>query len=198
MATANNTTIFVVLVAAAAIILIGKNFLGDYGTLVPAALKKETVAPIDDWKPFTSESNHFEAGFPNPPQHVSKSVPIPDTDKKNLFDIYISEQPNQTIFMVRVITYPDDYNFNGEALIRKGMEEMLGANDQNVLRKIEYGTFQGTKSLHFAVQNPTARTDALSFLIGRKLYLLSYVSHVDNYDDKAFSLFTDSFKLIKK
>jgi len=187
----------VILFVILLIVMIARTALENSYELLPADFSQEPQPEeLQNWKQVESKENGFQALFPTAPQHATKSVIIPDSDKKSVYDMYVSELKNGSIFMLRIVTYSKDYTFPSQnKALKSPMEEMMSANDKNVLRKVENQTFQGFPAVNFAIQNPKEKMEGISFLVANKLYLLSYIAKLANYRAGEFTQFANSFKL---
>lgn len=159
----------------------------------PKVLK---AAPFSDWREFAQSNNKFTVVLPVVPQNATEAVPIPNSDKKRDYDMYVSEQLNGTIYMISLITYPNDYNTNDEVpLLHTIVDEMMTTNPNNQLSDIKDETFQGHKAVVYTIKNKEITIKGKSFIDGKTLYILNYMAKNPDFTESEYEHFINSFKL---
>lgn len=167
---------------------------------LPLTPKNEVkAAPFSDWKEYSPESKKFSASFPVVPQNATEVVPIPKSDKKRVYDMFVSEQINGTIYMISQITYPNDYDTSAEkTLLHMIVDEMMTSNPNNKLDKIADEVFQGHKAVAFTIENKEIKIEGKTFMVGKMLYILTYMAKTPDFTDVEFDHFIKSFKLLNE
>ncbi len=177
---------------------IGKSQLEDsYKTLPGNVGSKKQENDYSKWKEYTSQNDYFRAYFPHLPEYDTKKVRV--SDKKDIdgaLDVFISRLQNGTLLMVRVMRYPKNYLVPdiGKAL-KETMDDLLNANNQNILRNMSQSSFQNHQSINFSIQNPSARIDGTSFFANNSVYSLIYASNPSTFERSVFDHFLSEFVL---
>lgn len=198
----NWTFIGLSLLACVMVIFVVVNFfqgaLNYTYNFLPAALSsKFSKSSFEGWKVYKSEDGTFEAKFPTSVRHSSGSEPISKGPEKKLINTYLSEEPNGSIFMVSILTFPTETKDSKEynARLNEAMTRLQKANPQNIVWGINYDQFLDVSDLTFGIENPEQMMINKVFIKGKDLYLLSYTSKKDLFDQANFQYFLDSFKL---
>jgi len=149
-----------------------------------------------DWRLFEPASKDFKVDLPAIPQSAKQTVVIPNTDKKRRYEMYASEKMNGSLFMVNLITYPNDIDTsNHEEIIRGMMDELMLGNPDNHLANFEKTEFKNHEAFNFNIQNEQYDIQGKAFMVEKVLYLLFYASHQGNFNKADFQHFLDSFSL---
>lgn len=149
-----------------------------------------------NWQEFKSSLNQFKVLMPTAPQHATQAVPIPKSEKKRKYDMYVSEKIDGSVFMVNVITYPQELIVKeGENVLQDVVNEIMETNPNNHLEKMERATFQGYPAIDFAIQNNEFNIDGKALLTANVLYLLTYVAKNEIYNAQEYEFFINSFHL---
>lgn len=149
------------------------------------------------WRKFTPRSGLFEVLVPGNPQYVKDYLPIPNTDLKKRYDIYVSEKVDGTTFLINVISYPADYEIkSSKETIHQNIEELKSNRTNNPLNTLWEEMLADGKSLNFAFENQDYRIQGHSIHDDRIIYLLSYISKKETFDDDEYEYFIRSFKLL--
>lgn len=180
------------------LILLALNIKSAYKA-VPMKVSDEMKVPaFAEWREFTAQTGKFEVLLPAAPQYAKEAVPIPNMeDKKRRYEMYVSEKMNSTIFMVSLITYPSDFDMsNIDEMLHSAVDEMMQTNPKNRLTKNEDSQFNGNQALDFEIDNMEYHIAGKVFLVGKTVYLLTYIAKDDNFNLKEYEHFIDSFKLL--
>lgn len=151
------------------------------------------------WQEFRPRSGLFKVMLPHPPQYAKDLVPIPGSDQSRRYDMYASEKIDGTLFLVSVITYPDEAETSQVSdILKETVNELLHAKPDNKLSKLEEGMFKTQKSLDFSFLNGDLQVEGKVFIVGKTVYVLSYATRKNEFDSTEFKHFIDSFELIEE
>ena len=185
-----------------AILAIGLFYLGQPAHEPPPqtidfanAVHQLTAEDFSAWKEFVPQSKLFRVELPYPPQHATDLISMPNSDKKRRFDMYASEKGNGAVFLISVITYPEEVHPSSvEDTLKQTIEELMKHNPDNRLSKSEHTFFDQHPALDFAIANREFLVQGKALLIGRSVYMLSYASRVGEFDAEDYRYFIDSFQ----
>lgn len=170
----------------------------------PKQAKQEKTQPETaqavkpDWRTYTFDDDAFSVELPASPQHAEESLKDPNTGRVRKYDMYVSSLNDGSLYMISMITYAEDEELQGKVLLEAVRDEMTKAHPGNKLNGSTNGTFLNNDSIDFSIVNPEAEMGSKAFLAGNRLFLLTHMAPKDQYEQKDFSRFADSFKLLKK
>ena len=134
--------------------------------------------------------------LPAPPQSATESIAIPNTDKKRHYEMYVSEELNGSMYMVSLITYPDDKEIsNSSEMLKDTIDEIVQGKPGNKIKKMEDTFFQSHKAIEFNIVNSKYNVEGVVFMLNRTVFLLSYIASDSNFNRKDYDHFIKSFKL---
>lgn len=170
----------------------------DLYKVLPANLPASiSSTSFEDWRQFVSDHKKFKVLMPNMPHHATESLNDPKTQDKRIYDIYVSEKSNGTIFMISLITYPEDKETSDPAkLLKSIVDEMIASNPNNKLLSSRELSYLNNKAVDFSVENADVHMDSRAFVKGNTLYVLSYIAKIGDYNPSEYEHFIDSFNLI--
>ena len=170
-----------------------------YKVLPINASKPIDVSAFANWREFQPPSQRFKALLPAPPQYVKESVVIPDTEKKRLYEMYVSEKLNGTVFMISLITYPKDFLTSRPfEMLNDIVDEMIQNKPANKLKKREDVFFQNHEAVEFTIKNDKFDIQGTALMVDRTIYLLSYIASHSEFSSEDYQYFIDSFKVLPK
>lgn len=188
-------TIFVLLFLG--VLFLTSNIQNAYKMLPIKESKKMEVPSYAEWREFTANTGRFRVMVPMPPQYAKDAVEIAGTDKKRLYEMYVSEKINGTIFMISLITYPSEVDTsNVDQILEETVHEMVATNPQNELRDFKDETFRGHKAVNFEIANHEFHVEGEAFMVDKTLYLLTYVAKTEDYNEADYQYFIRSFELL--
>lgn len=151
------------------------------------------------WTEFTPKSGLFKVFLPSPPQYGKDFVAQPGTDKKKRYDMYASEKVDGTLFLITVITYPSEIDTKSSAdIMRQNIDELMHHKADNNLTKILEGVFQSHQSYEFTIENREFHVEGKSIQSGPRVFMLTYITKNDNFDQEEYKHFVDSFHIQEK
>ncbi|MDP1880727.1 MAG: hypothetical protein Q8K60_07290 [Parachlamydiaceae bacterium] len=160
---------------------------------------KEDPLLFSYWKKYESKSGDFEVLVPSEPQYAKDFIDIPGSDKKKRYEIFASEKPDGTLFMISVITYPTEIDMGNTREILKNMVHELAAGKKdhklNDLAEIEKA---GKLTYHFNIENNEFKIQGETFLVNNVQYVISYIVRKENYNEAEYNHFVNSFTLLPK
>ena len=83
-----------------------------------------------------------------------------------------------------------------DSILENVMNEMVVANPQARLKRLEFKDYEGYRALDFLIETPNIYIESRAFLAGRNLYLLTLIDKLDTYEEIDFQYFRDSFQLM--
>lgn len=159
--------------------------------------KDEQFSSFSYWKEFRPASGKFQVTLPSTPRYVKDMIPVPNSDKKRLYEIYVSEKLDGTVFMISAITYPSEMNTEDNETILKGMvDELMLAQPESKLSALYKAEHQAKPAYNFDIDNNDFKIHGKTFLVGKTLYVLSSIFLKDNDVREEYDFFVDSFVLL--
>ena len=150
------------------------------------------------WKSFTPRSQLFQVLLPSTPQYGKESIAIPNSDQKRRYDMYLSEKVDGTLFLISVISYPSAYDISSHDTLRQLIEELRNNNQQAKMNQFSQTTLQGYRAIEFDFENQTFETAGMAIRDDHVVYMLTYTTQKENFDDEEFEHFIHSFKILKQ
>ncbi|WP_075882489.1 hypothetical protein [Candidatus Protochlamydia sp. W-9] len=190
-------SIFAILMVG--VIFLAANMKDAYKVLPGPTQSEKIVSPYAEWREFTSESGDFKVLFPSMPQYAKEAVNVPNTDVKRRYAMYAAEKINGTVFMISVITYPQDFNTNNKnTIVRSVIDELIASDPANHLLEQRDAIFQEQSAIDFHLVNKEFDIEGKSFMIDKTVYVLTYVARNRDYDIADYKHFIESFRLLSK
>lgn len=187
--------IFIVLMIG--VIFLATNLKEAYKVLPGSTVPTLDIDPYASWREFSPESGSFQVLFPAVPQFAKEAVNIPNTDKKRRYEMYASETVNGTVFMVSVITYPQDYDTTNQTqTIESVIDELVVSDPANHLLESRQAVFLAFPAMDFHMVNKEFDIEGKSFMDGKTVYVLTYVARNNDYNREDYDHFIHSFHLI--
>lgn len=181
------------------VIFLATNLKDAYKVLPGSTTPILNADPHASWREFSPQSGSFKVLFPAVPQFAKEAVNIPNTDKKRRYEMYASETINGTVFMVSVITYPQDYDTTSKAqTIQSVIDELVASDPANHLLESRDTVFLDFPAMDFHMVNKEFDIEGKSFMNDKTVYVLTYVARNNDYDQKDYDYFINSFHLISQ
>jgi hypothetical protein len=150
------------------------------------------------WQKFIPRSGLFEIFLPSPPQYGKDFVAIPNSDKKRRYDIYASEKVDGTLFLISVVTYPPEVDISSYGdILRQNINELMHNKTDNRLNNLWQHMFQDLQSLDFSFENQEFHVEGRAIHDDHIVYMLTYITQKENFDNEEYQHFIDSFKILK-
>ncbi len=150
------------------------------------------------WKSFTPPTGEFKALFPSLPQHAAENTRDPHTNQPRNYVMYVSEKPNGTLLMVSMITYPKDGTMAPPTqILHNVMQELMTSNPANKLISEKENPIAAYPSLDFSIKNKEVRIENRGFIKDHTLFLLTFIAKNEEFNEKEYMHFLDSFELLK-
>jgi hypothetical protein len=147
-----------------------------------------------DWIDYSPSNKTFQVKLPSLPQTTSKTFTDPNTQEKRSYEMFVSEKKDGTVFLISIINFKDlKSNVQDDEMLTAVANDMMTTHPDNKLIKTEAGKFKGNPSLKFELASDKVKIDTLTFIIGKKLYVLNRVAPAGSSDMKEFDFFTNSF-----
>lgn len=178
------------------VIFLATNLKDAYKVLPGSTTPTMTIDPHASWRDFSPQSGGFKVLFPAVPQFAKEAVNIPNTDKKRRYEMYASETINGTVFMVSVITYPQDYDtVNKTQTVQSVVDELVASDPANHLLESRDAVFLGFPAVDFHMVNKEFDIEGKSFMNDKTVYVLTYVARNKDYNREDYDYFINSFHL---
>lgn len=163
-------------------------------------IEKGEAEQLDTWVNFTPQSHFFSISLPSSPQYAKDLIPIPDTNLKRRYDMYASLKLDGTLFLISVITYPEEMkpSLSNEEVLRKSIEELKQNKPDYELKKNLTSRFNGNEAVDFSIENKEFHIEGKAILDKNILYMLTNTSQQGNFDPLEYKYFIESFKLLDK
>ncbi|MGK5594064.1 MAG: hypothetical protein ACSNEK_01730 [Parachlamydiaceae bacterium] len=150
---------------------------------------------FSDWHQFVSNQDHFSVKLPVVPQHVDQAIPDPVTNKMRVYDTYVSQTDDGTIFMISLIKFQAPKQANADFFQKTIINDMIASNPKNQLKDIHVSQFQDQQASTFKIENDLTIVLGKTFVNNHILYLLTAVFDKDQFSKEDFEYFIDSFQL---
>ncbi len=197
----SSKTIVLVTIAvlALALLISFKWFTHNAWKAFPSGPHMDVVPPAhSEWKEFIPKTNKFRVKVPLLPQQATESVTDPLTRHTRLYDMYVSQEADGTIYMISSIEFQDKRDvLDPEGLLKTTVNDMMKANPDNRLVKSQPTVYDGFPAQDFMIQNPQMTMEGKVFLDHETLYILTTIENGKNYKPDDFNYFIKSFQLKK-
>ncbi len=158
---------------------------------------KGLATAFDQWREFAAPSGHFKVLLPALPQHATEKLRDPKTQEPRQYDMYVSEEGNGTLFMISIISIPDNkQQAIDEGVLKTVMNDMLKSTPNGKLKTMKIGNYKEFPSIDFAIENDQVLIDGKVFLVQQTLYALTSVAKRDMFLSSEFDFFINSFQLL--
>jgi hypothetical protein len=158
-----------------------------------------TSESFSTWKEFVPRSKLFKVLLPSQPQYAKDIVDIPGTDQKRRYDMYASEKIDGTLFLISVITYPPEFDTSfTEDIIKQTIDELKRSKPDNKLTKLRDNAFKAQRSFDFSLDSGEFHVEGKAFMVDKIVYVLSYITRINDFDPTEYQHFIDSFELLDK
>lgn len=162
----------------------------------PSSVTDSGMTTQLDWLEYSPPSKSFKVRLPTLPQTTSKTFTDPKTQEKRTYDMYVSEKKDGSVFLISIINFTDlKSDVEDDEMLAAVANDMMTSHPDNKLIKTEAGKFKGNPSLKFELGSDKVKIDTLTFIVGKKLYVLNRVASAASSDIKEFNYFTNSFDL---
>ena len=157
--------------------------------------RDESASPYLEWQKYTPPSKAFTVMMPLIPQHATEKITDKNTGAVRLYNMYVAEKANGTIFMVNLITFVDGIKEEeGLKILKSLMEEIIGSGKDIQVLSAEEKTFKQLPSLHFSYTRENREIDTILFRNKNIIYMLSSVGNTEHFNPKDFAFFAESFE----
>lgn len=155
--------------------------------------------PIDHWINFSPPNKKFQVSLPTAPHYVDQVLPIPNSDKKQGYQIYASEEMDGSIYMISIATYPADYDTsNKKELLNNLVDELLKKHDVKTILSRNKGTTPEGRDFQELVLDNNGLDIHGKAIVGddKTIYVLIYTGQPANFSIDEYEHFIDSFKIL--
>lgn len=158
-----------------------------------------STAPVmieaDTWRDFTAPSGKFKVSMPSLPQQAAQRIEDPKTKGPRNYDMYLSEDNQGSLYLISIITMLDNPNAKiDDAVMTTVINDLLAKNPDSKVKKMEAVKFKDFPAMDFSIESNQVNIDGRAFLAGNTLYVLTYAAQPNNYNEKNFKTFTNSFQ----
>lgn len=164
-----------------------------------------SATDFQHWHEFKA-SDKFRVSMPTLPQHATEkqAAHLTGTSQEGqagmvdrIYDMYVSEEANGTIFMISLITDAGNQKTKLDAsILTHIMSEITAHSPSSKVNKMEMGKYKDFPAMDFSVTNADVNIDGKAFTDGNTLYVLTSVAKSQNYNPAEFDYFVRSFELL--
>lgn len=191
----NRTVIVVVCLAILVALLYYQEREQPHNTSQGGALTKDEGG-FSLWQEFKPQSGLFKVLLPNPPQYAKDLVPIAGSEQRLRYDIYASEKIDGTLFLISVITYPEESDVTSSMdILKQTVEELKRSKPDNEMTKVKESLYHNHQALDFSMVNREFRVEGKAFIVDKIVYVLSYGSRKSDFNATEYEHFVNSFAL---
>ncbi len=172
-------------------------FIKDSFMLLPIPNSDLTATqPFADWHEFTADKNKFKIDVPILPQHATETDTDPNNHKKRIYDMYVSEKNDGTIFMINLITYPDGIAEKEHGkLIKETIDNLVASNSKNTLVDQAKSTFKGHDTTNFIIENDQLKMSGRAFIVDKTLFFQVVISKIPLFNKSEADHFLNSLSI---
>jgi hypothetical protein len=136
----------------------------------------------------------FSVELPETPHHTEFNSKDPLTEQMRHYEMYVTELPDDSLYMINLVTYlPSDVQ-DSEKVFRNFIEEMVASNPRNQVVSATPTQFQNLAAMNFAIQNDESTLLNTIFLKENILYVLTRQTKLSAPNAGEFEQFIASFK----
>jgi hypothetical protein len=183
----------VILIVAAIVGFAGFRLYKDWGA------RRGLSTPINRWITFTPQNKKFQVSLPTAPRYVDEVLPIPNSDKKQGYQIYAAQEMDGAVYMISIASYPADYDTsNKQELLNNLVDELLKKHDVKTILSRKKGTTQEGRDFQELVLTNNGLDIRGKAIVGddKTIYVLIYTGPPDNFSIDEYTHFIDSFKIL--
>ncbi len=163
--------------------------------VLPDINQQAQVDPYGLWRNFEEPNHHFQAAFPVVPQHATDHIKDPMTKQVRQYDMYVSSQPDGSVFLIRVISYPQGVKVTHVDLINSINYDLVQSHAGNQLLSSTDIKFAGHEAVKFSIASDPTHIEGVAFAEGANLFLLGVMANKDVFSPADYEHFVNSFKL---
>ncbi|KAF3362382.1 Uncharacterized protein PHSC3_001049 [Chlamydiales bacterium STE3] len=167
----------------------------SYKILPINAAKAVDQVPFSDWHRFVSTEDQFAVKLPVIPQHATQSIRDPLTNKPRIYDMYVAQKEDGTIFMISLIKFPEVIQASNDVLQKTIINDMIASNPKNQLKDIKVSNYHNHKASDFKIENEEHIVIGKTFVNGKTLILLSTIFNHNAMNEQEYEFFVNSFEL---
>jgi hypothetical protein len=160
-----------------------------------------TVAHADtgysSWKQFFAKSGECRISFPSAPQLVQQSLRLNEAGHRLNYDVYLAPFEDKGVCLLLIATYPMPLAGGHEIAGLEGLiRGIVGHNPDNKLVFADLKDFDGHPAMDFLVQSGASYFRGHALMVGNKLFLVAMEGKVKERDEKTYTQYLKSFKLL--
>ena len=170
----------------------------SFDSMMPA-FGKVKAAQVDvemgQWKQYYSNSGKCTIALPNKPEHMRQVMSDPQTGDHMNYDVYLSAFEQKAVYMVLIANYPKPIETSDSIQsLENFLNGLLSQNPHNKLLFADITTTNGCKALDFIIESKGVLFQGRAILSNTNMYLLAMECQRENYLDKHYQFFIESFK----
>lgn len=170
----------------------------SFDAMMPAFGKVKAAqsrVEMSQWKQYYSNSGKCTIALPNKPEHMRQVLSDPQTGEHMNYDVYLSAFDKKAVYMVLIANYPKPVDVSSSV---QGLENflngLLSQNPHNKLLFADITSIDGCKALDFIIESKGVLFQGRAILSANNMYLLAMECQRENYLDKHYKFFIESFK----
>lgn len=161
-----------------------------------------TAAHADEgmgWKQIFTKQGECNISFPSTPQMIQQSMPLADGVNRLKYDVYLAPHEDKGVFLLLVATYPMPISGGHDIAGLEGLlSGIVNHNPENQLVYADLTHLHGHPAMDFLVEGGKSYFRGQAMMVGNKLYLIAMEGLKGQLDEKAFTQFLQSFKLLEE
>lgn len=155
--------------------------------------------PGPSWKQVFAKSGECQISFPSVPELIEQSLKVANSEDHLKYEVYLAPFEEKGVFLLMIATYPQPIPSGHEVV---GLEALLRGiishHPDNTLEYAEVLDIGGKPAINFLVQSGTSYFRGHALMAGNKLYLIAMEGYKGTLEEKIFSRFVKSFKLVNQ
>lgn len=150
------------------------------------------------WKLFHSVPGNCQVSFPKVPEHLHQTMALEENSPDLRYDVYVSAQEKDAIYMVLIAQYPSSINEDYATIgLNSFLNGILKQNPQNQLIFADLIDVQGFKGLDFFIRSQGVYFKGRAIMAKSNLYFLAMECEMNKYKEHHFDYFINSFEILK-
>ena len=160
--------------------------------------KSSQIENNRSWKKFHSVQGNCAILLPESPEHVKQVMQFPEEGYDLRYDVYISPDKSEAVYMMLIAQYPPFINqSHAEMSLESFLNGLVTQNHDNNLIFADLIDVEGGKALDFFIESKGVCFSGRAIMAKNNLYLLAMECDMKNYEENNFYQFINSFELTK-
>jgi hypothetical protein len=182
------------------------DYRGASSPQAPELEKLETTSEerqtpqFEKWREFSATDGDFRVLLPSLPQHVKDKFEDPLTKEPRKYDVFVTTESEQPVFMIGAITFPRELKKGEETekTLRAIIDQIASKNPHNKLQSVAMKEFRAFPAIDFTIDNGDATMGGKAFMFKNILYILTMANNKKAFNQSELDFFINSFQVITK